>query len=84
MSSLYETTLADGRILYSHFANNRGRGSDNCTLTLCQPGTARPMYTRNFRDCDIVAQTRTSAWKGNRNLSTRVLGAIGLTKADID
>ena len=72
--------MRDGRVLMMYFANNRGRGSDNCTLVVAPTGTARPTYSRGLTGYPTV---RTSAWAGNVNLSRRVCSQIGIKIEDI-
>lgn len=75
-----ETTLSDGRKLCAWWANNRGRGRNNCTLAVV-PGTAeRAACSRH--QADVIASTTTSSWRGDVNLSRAVretLGIAGLT-----
>ena len=61
-----------------HMANNAGRGSDNVTLTLVRTDVPRPAYTRNYKQCDIIAQTRTSGWRGHWSLNKRIRKELGL------
>ena len=70
--------LNNGQEIHLHFANNRGRGDNNCTLTLVKSGTIRQQYTRQYKT--FLAQTRTSAWKGQPNLSKKILAEINVTK----
>jgi hypothetical protein len=68
--------LPDGRILMAWFANNAGRGSDNCTLAVVAAGTPRATYSRN--QTNVVASTRTSSWAGKVNFSARVRNILGI------
>ena len=70
--------LNDGTELHIHMANNRGRGYDNVTLTRVKIGTNRPKFTRGYSDSDIIAQTRTSGWKGKVNFSLRVKSDLNI------
>ena len=70
--------LGDGTRIVVHMANNAGRGSDNVTLTLVRADVPRPAYTRQYKQDDIIAQTRTSGWCGHWSLSKRVRAELGL------
>ena len=75
-----ETTLSDGRKLCAWWANNAGRGRNNCTLAVVPGATERAAYSR--QQADVMATTRTSSWRGDVNLSRAVretLGIAGLT-----
>lgn len=73
--------LDDGRRIDVHMANNAGRGDDNVTLTLVRDTTERPQYTRWYVPEDVIAQTRTSGWRGRWALSARVRQELGLALA---
>ena len=79
----HQIPITNGRVLHAHFANNRGRGNSNCTLTLCKESTRRPDYTRQYQEADILSQTTTSAWRGKINLSTFTLDRLGLNHTDL-
>lgn len=68
----------DGTRIDVHMANNAGRGTNNVTLTRVAVTVARPAYTRQYHDADIIAQTRTSGWNGKWALSQRVREELGL------
>ena len=64
--------VLDGTRIDVHMANNRGRGRNNVTLTRVKQDVERPMYTRQYKDKDVIAQTSTSGWAGHWSLSKRV------------
>ncbi len=66
--------------IHLHYANNKGRGDNNCTLTLVESGTIRQQYTRQYET--YIDRTKTSAWNGHPNLSRRVLGKINISKSE--
>ena len=70
--------IGDGTRIDIHMANNAGRGTDNVTLTLVRSAVPRPAYTRQYKQADIIAQTRTSGWCGHWSLSRRVREELGL------
>lgn len=51
--------------LHLHYANNRGRGDRNVTLTFVKPGTPRPDYSRDYASESIIYQDLTSGWRGS-------------------
>ena len=53
--------------IHLHYANNRGRGTDNVTITVVEKGTPRPVYTRKYKDT-YIEQYRVSGWKGRVNV----------------
>ena len=75
-----ETQLVDGRKLLAWWANNAGRGTDNCTLAVVPATTPRAAYSRN--QTDVIATTRTSSWKGDVNLSRAVCSRLGIDQPD--
>ncbi|MDD3523981.1 MAG: hypothetical protein PHQ41_04720, partial [Candidatus Cloacimonetes bacterium] len=46
----------EGTRIDVHMANNAGRGTNNVTLTRVAVTVARPAYTRQYHDADIIAQ----------------------------
>jgi hypothetical protein len=75
----------DGTRVDVHMANNAGRGQDNVTLTRVRQGLPRPAYTRQYTPADVIAQTRTSGWRGKWSLTARVredLGLLGQRKSN--
>jgi hypothetical protein len=79
--------LSDGRQLFAYWANNAGRGDDNCTLVVVPAGTNRtptskPLCSGNFYSTE-KNWMRTSSWKGNVNLSHAICKFLGFKKSDI-
>ena len=60
-----------------HYANNRGRGQDNVTVTFVTSKTPRPQYTREYNEDDIIKQYRVSGWRGNVNFYTQDIKKYG-------
>jgi len=71
-----QQTLENGNQLFAFFANNKGRGEDNCTLMVVAPGHPRADYTRN--QTGVISETRTSSWRGKVNFSKKVQRRLGL------
>jgi hypothetical protein len=53
--------------VHIHYANNRGRGKDNVTLTFVPSGTPR---NRNSKYNEFLLQYRVSGWAGIVNIPT--------------
>lgn len=70
--------VGDGTRIDVHMANNAGRGNNNVTLTRVRELVARPPYTRQYADADVIGQTRTSGWRGKWALTQRVRKELGL------
>ena len=75
------TKLTNGNLMFAYWANNRGRGRDNCTLQIVPAGTTRAPYSRLNKT--VICSTRTSSWNGHVNLSERVCAELGIKKTDI-
>lgn len=73
--------LKNGNQLFVFWANNAGRGSNNCTLQIVPPTSIRKIYSRETEN--IIAQTRTSSWKGDVNFSENVCDRLGISKTDL-
>jgi len=73
--------LKDGNQLFAYWANNKGRGSNNCTLQVVGPNTNRPNFSRDTKD--VISETQCSSWAGNVNLSKRVCEELGIRQEDI-
>ena len=67
--------LPDGTYLHFWYANNAGRGSDNCTIIRSTNGE-RATYSAN--QTGIICKTYTSSWRGNVNFSCAVQRELGL------
>lgn len=65
--------LSDGTRIDAHFANNRGRASDNVTLTRVAMSVGRARQTRGYHAREIISQTRTVGWRGVYRLTDDVL-----------
>jgi len=73
--------LRDGRVLYVYWANNKGRGRNNCTLIVCPKSQPRTPFSDGIKTYD--AKTQTASWLSNVNLSKRVLSELGLQEEDL-
>jgi len=72
--SPFEVDLNDGTHLYFWYANNRGRGRDNCTIIRSTDSRA----ARSAKQAGVIAVTKTGSWRGKVNFSTRVRASLGL------
>ena len=61
--------------VHLHYANNKGRGRDNVTVTVVSPGAPRPGVTRGYTD--YRRQFRVSGWSGNVNVPTALINEFG-------
>ena len=75
------TAMKNGNQLFAYWANNRGRGSDNCTLLVVPSNEQRLNFSRDVKN--IISKTRTSSWRGLVNLSVAVCNQLGITKQDL-
>jgi len=73
--------LSNGNQIFAYWANNRGRGSNNCTLQIVPAGVTRPRYSRMTKN--VFAETTTSSWRGSVNLSKLLCEKLGITKEQI-
>jgi len=58
-----------------HYANNKGRGSNNVTVTLVEKNAERPMYTSKYKE--YLLQYRVCGWRGIVNISNDVINNFG-------
>ncbi|HEY0090241.1 MAG TPA: hypothetical protein VGB37_15440 [Candidatus Lokiarchaeia archaeon] len=63
--------------IHCHYANNRGRGRNNLTLTVVKKGTVRKIFTRDYLPEELISQWRTASWRGNFNISNSTLKTWG-------
>jgi len=66
--------IGTGEFLHFWYSNNKGRGSDNCTIVKSSVGTRAALA----RLQPAITLTRTSSWSGKVNLSGRVLQDLGI------
>jgi hypothetical protein len=66
--------LGNGEFIYFWYSNNRGRGTDNCTIIR----SSAPRASMSARQSAVIAKTFTSAWAGKVNFSAAVKKALGL------
>jgi len=67
--------LPDGTFLHFWYANNKGRGSNNCTI-IRSLTEERAAMSRN--QTGIIASESTGSWSGNVNFSKAVQEHLGL------
>jgi len=72
-------TLTDGTFLYFWYANNAGRGTDNCTI-IHSNSHERAEYSRNQKN--VLGRELTSAWNGTVNFSREIISILGIKKDD--
>jgi len=64
--------------IHLHYANNRGRGHDNVTVTVVGIGQERPAVTKKYDK--FIEQFRVSGWRGNVNIPNGVINKYGGVK----
>lgn len=73
--------LKNGNQLFAYWANNKGRGSNNCTLLVVPANEPRPNFSDSVQN--VISKTRTSSWRGLVNLSKSVCDTLGISKQDL-
>jgi hypothetical protein len=63
------------KFLHFWYANNAGRGANNCTIIL---STSENRANKSAEQAGIISKTKTSAWKGKVNFSKSVKDALGM------
>ena len=67
--------IGNGEYLHFWYANNKGRGDNNCTIIRSRT-SVRAALSRN--QDEVIASTLTSSWAGNVNFSAAVRRYLGL------
>lgn len=68
--------LPNGQFLHFWYANNKGRGNNNCTIIR----STKLRSSVSAKQGGFIAQARTSSWRGNVNFSKSVQEKLGLTQ----
>lgn len=66
--------LNDGSFLHFWYANNKGRGNNNCTIIR----STAPRAGVSAKQSNIISSTRTSSWRGSVNFSADVRSKLGI------
>lgn len=66
--------LKNGEKLHFWYANNRKRADSNCTIIR----TKNERAAVSVKQTGILAETRTSSWKGFVNFSKKVQSVLGV------
>ncbi len=61
--------------LHFWYANNGGRGADNCTIVL---SSSRVRAGVSAKQTGVISKTRTSSWRGKVNFSTAIREKLGV------
>lgn len=65
--------INDNLFLHFWYANNKGRGRDNVTIvksaSSCRAATSK-------KQSDVILTTTTSAWRGQVNMSKRIMSDL--------
>ena len=78
-----EMDLKNGKKLIAYWANNRGRGRNNCTLYVVEKGTKRAGNCKLQNKIDYFTRYSTSSWRGNVNLSRRICKKLEINVTDL-
>lgn len=62
--------------IHCHYANNKGRGSNNVTITVVPIGTIRHANSK-YQENEYIKQYRVSGWAGNVNIPTADINKYG-------
>jgi O-glycosyl hydrolase len=70
-----KTIKLNGDYLHFWYANNKGRGTNNCTIcrSTCQE---RASISKNQKE--VTHMCKTSSWAGNVNFSRKVQNDLGI------
>ena len=63
--------------IHLHYANNKGRGRDNVTVTFVTTGVPRPAVSSGYEPNTILKQYRVSGWAGNVNVPSGDIKTYG-------
>lgn len=72
-NSIKTINLNDGTYLHFWYANNKGRGTNNCTIVR---STESSRSTRSNNQYGVLAKVQTSAWMGKINFSNAVYACL--------
>lgn len=66
--------------IHLHYANNRGRGSNNVTVSIVPIGTNRKQFSREYPI--EISQYRISGWRGIVNIPSTDIEKCGGIKTE--
>jgi hypothetical protein len=69
-----------GDFLYFWYANNKGRGRNNCTI-IRSKSSIRAEYSKN--QTEVTHKIMTSAWAGLPNMSNNVLDILEIEREEV-
>jgi hypothetical protein len=70
--------LSDGTYLHFFYANNKGRGSNNCTIIRTANPNRMSASKPQYDDELATHRVQTSHWAGNVNFSKQIQEQLGL------
>lgn len=70
--------LENGEYLHFWYANNQGRGNNNCTIVRTHNKLRMDTSQKQIDDECSIRYIRTSAWRGDVNFSAAVQSNLGL------
>lgn len=79
VNGVKKITLNNDREIHLHYANNKGRGTDNVTITIVESGCPRPARTRDYEHYEdmVMKQYRTSGWRGIVHIPNETIRKMG-------
>jgi len=73
ITGIKELKIEDNKYLYFWYANNKGRGENNCTIILSR---SHKRMTTSRKQTEIITTIKTSAWKGRPNFSNYIFNKL--------
>jgi len=70
--------INDALFLHFFYANNKGRGGNNCTIVKSSNPNRMATSLQQYSDNAGIKMVKTSSWSGNVNFSKRVQQELGL------
>jgi hypothetical protein len=73
--------LKNGQQLFLFFANDKGRGRNNCIIQVVEKGERRNIVAKRTKN--VLAEAYTTSWKGDVNFSKQVQKILGISSDDL-
>lgn len=73
--------LNNGKQLFIFYANDKGRGKNNCTIQLVDKNQKRKLTAKDTTI--VLKEVYTSSWKGDINFSKNVQKLLGIRDIDL-
>ena len=76
--------LNNGKLLFAYWANNRGRGDNNCTLVVVPANTIRPAKSKSLCDKEWEMTDKEKLLKEKQDLDSKLQEEIMLLEEEIE